>query len=213
MHVCRGLACAGAVMASLLALSSGSLAQAPVPTPTPRPPVETFPFRFVVSGPSSAQPGSQVTYRVQYERTNMKSVANVPAFVFNWPGQAASFVSSRVVAGPEGAMAPPMRDSVRWDYSQPVQSGAVEVILRIVPVFTGSLIVGIDVLGTGLVLPEGSVDAFTTDVAAGPAPVQLPSTGTGPPVAAPPLGLAFLLALSGATALAGGAGLWFARRR
>ena len=214
LHVLRALACAVALLALLLAASSGWAAQPAVPTATPRPPVEVFPFRFAVSGPPSAQPGSEVTYRVEYERANVESVIGVPAFVFNWPDKAASFVSSRVVAGPAGVMAPPMRDSVRWDYSQPVQSGAVEVTLRIAPGFTGSLIVGIDVLGTGLVLPEGSTEAFTTEVTAAPAAAQLPSTGTGHGGATdPPLTLALLLALGGAVAVAGGASWWFAGRR
>ncbi len=102
-----------------------------------------------------------------------------------------------------------MERSVRWDFPQVIESGAVEVTLRIAPGFAGSLVVGIDLLGTGLMLQEGSIDVLTTQVTPGTGPTALPGTGAGPPArsgSSPAPELLFVLV--GAAALAASASLW-----
>jgi hypothetical protein len=162
-------------------------------------PVEDWPYRLVISGPTAAEAGSEAAYRVEYTLLVPGAIQS-PGFVFGWNVDHASLVSSRVVAGPQGVMNPMTPNSIAWDFSQPAPSGAVEVVLRFASTFTGDSGVGIYVRGTQILLPEGSVDSFTTIVTAREA---LPVTGAGPSSSPPGLPLAaFLLALFGALGIA-----------
>lgn len=175
----------------------------PITAVSAQTPVEQWPYRMVVSGPATARAGSEVTYRVEYTLIDPDAIES-PAFVFNWPYQGVELVSSHVVDGPDGVMGMQTERSVRWDFSQVIQSGAVEVVLELGPDASGDIGVGIYLLGTGLTLPPGSVESVTTRVEAPEA--ALPSTGTGA-VAETGAMPAVMLALAGVALLACGAAL------
>jgi hypothetical protein len=137
-----------------------------------------LPYRLVLSGPVQAASGSEVTYRVSYERVSQEPGS--PTFVFQWTGTAASLLSVAASDGPQ----PDVRDQVP---GQSVRvgppgndAGAVDFLLQIDADFTGELRATIYVPGTGVALPAGSVTEVTTAVSAGAlSPASAPETGTG----------------------------------
>jgi hypothetical protein len=167
------------------------------------PMVTVNPYRLVLSGPAEASSASDATYRVEYQRVN----ANVggPGFVFNWPSDAASLVSSSVTAGSAGVMSEMGPGAISWDFSSDVgDSGVVQIVLHIDSTFRGQLKTGIYVRGTGIALPEASVDSVLTQVAGSRGLANTgggPDSGTGDAVPGLPVLLLGGMALLGASAV------------
>lgn len=170
------LASIGAVILGVLAYGAGSaLAQTP-----PAGASNVFPFTVVLSGPATARAGDTVTYSVTYDNTRPDS--NVPpAFVFVFPPADVELLSASGVTGPKATVSNSAPDSVRFDFKGS-GSGASQVVLRINPAFSGSLTVSFYVPGTQITLSRGSVQSFTTAVAAAETPAAPPA----PPAAGDP---------------------------
>lgn len=170
-----------------------------------------WPYRYVVSGPARAGSSTEVAYRLEYER--VRETPGSPGFVFTWAEGQASFVSSRIVSGPDGVMGPMASETgpvsgVRWDFSGTPERGTVEVALRMDPGLTGDFRLSIYVPGTDIVLPPGSITSVTTRVAI------LPTTGGVPPSGAASAHDKSLVALGVVvTGLAASAVGWLALRR
>jgi hypothetical protein len=190
---------------------SAASAETATPAAVPFEPGQVWAYRFVVTGLSTARAGSEVTYRVSYDLANPANYGTA-GFVFVYPLNDVSFVSSSIVEGPQGVTNVQTEHSIRWDFDQRMQSGAAEVTLRIDPSATGDLTIAIYVPGTGIQLPEGSVIYVTTHVRpAGSA--ALPGTGGAYRTVDGRLGmLVALLALGGMASFAAGSTFWLRRR-
>jgi hypothetical protein len=199
----------------VLMTQSTAFAQTATPTAVPFVPGQVWAYRFVVTGPSSALAGSEVTYRVSYDLVIPENYGTA-GFVFVYPLDGVTFVSSAVVEGPQGVMSVQTEHSIRWDFNERLQSGAAEVTLRINPdAPPGDLTVAIYVPGTEIYLPGGSVDHVTTHVTSasgGSGTTSLPTTGAGQRVSTSPISALLLLAVGGVITLTAGAALR-ARRR
>lgn len=126
---------------------------------------DEWPYRFVVSGPTTAASGDQIAYRITYTKLHRFRIES-PAFVFGWDGKGARFIASKVLAGPAGVLTPGFGvDLIRWDFSG-ARSGVVRVGLRVKKGFTGTLTVGMYVPGTAIHLPPDSVTSASTRVTA-----------------------------------------------
>lgn len=186
----------------LAAVAGAAMMSTALGTVAAQTPIVTVnPYRLVLSGPAEASSASDATYRVEYQRVN----ANVggPGFVFNWPSDAASLVSSSVVAGSAGVMSEMGPGAISWD-SDVGDSGVVQIVLHIDSTFLGQLKTGIYVRGTGIALPEGSVDSVITQVAGSRGLANTgggPDSGTGDAVPGLPVLLLGGMALLGTSAV------------
>lgn len=161
--------------------------------------LEDWPYRFVISGPSTAQPGDEVAYVVTYEQV-VADPPHGPDLVFTWPPEAAALLSTRVLSGPEGETLDQVQgESVNYLLPGRPAQGQVEFLVLIDSAFTGDLRVTLYVKGTSIRLPEDSVTELTTVVSPADA---FPPTGHGGGRDAPSL---LVAALAGGLALAGAA--------
>lgn len=174
-----------AVGLSLPALASGQSATATpgiLPGPTPY----LFPLRLVLTGPSSATEGDVVAYRLQYQAVRQFGIGESGGIVLGWSERGAAIVNLKGIGGP-----PPTDGGPQTDTSENIglagRSGVVELDVQLPKAFTGSFSAGIDIKGTGITLPSGSVVQVITDVSAASVTpvvptsspsVALPGTGT-----------------------------------
>ena len=144
------------------------------PTPTPY----VWPFTYTVSGPAAAHSGDLVTYRVVYRRNN-STARDQAGFVFNWDPDAAVFVAGSTASGTQADFADVEVSAAFIEVPTTEGQGEIDITLQIKWNFTGTLTVGIDVLGTGITMPADSVDVTRTIVTAPSPNTHLPTTGTG----------------------------------
>lgn len=190
-----------AVIATFLAFISGPAAATPQPPVAPTPTPFIWPVRYILTGPTSAHPGDLVSYRVDYEGV---ADAKKPGLTFTllWTEGAASFVSLTTLTGPEAKIALPEKRQIDVQFPDAPGPGAVEVTLRLAPDFAGILRVGIEVRGSTITMPDGSVLGALTSVIPLTEGSSLPATGLGQMPAARGSGKAALwLALAGITLL------------
>jgi hypothetical protein len=133
---------------------------------TPPPPgYAVFPYRVVLSGPSEARPGDEVTYQLEYQRVSEGPSGEV-VLVYGGTGSASSgsLVSIRAVSGPEftdfGAQIAGQSERI-WFAGD---GGVLEVTVRIDADFVGETGLSFYVPGTGILMPTGTVNSLRTEV-------------------------------------------------
>jgi hypothetical protein len=178
--------------------------QPPVaPTPTPF----IWPVRYILSGSASARPGDLVSYRVDYEWVADAKLGMT--FTLLWTEGAASLVSLTTLSGPEAKIVQPEKRQMDVVFPDAAGPGIVQVTLRLVPDFVGILRVGIEVRGSSITMPEGSVLGVLTSVTPAAQELGLSGTGVGQAGATSHKEIALGLAMAGITALSiGGFACW-----
>ncbi|MDI6856947.1 MAG: hypothetical protein QME71_01320 [Dehalococcoidia bacterium] len=169
----RPISILGTIVLSVL-LSTTLRVQAATPVPTPTPFV--WPVRYVISGPSSAHPGDTVVYRIDYEGVADPREPGATLKLL-WTEGSASFVSLSTLAGPEATVAFPEARQIDVVFPNQPGPGAVEIALRIALEFEGTMRVGIEVRGSGITMPEGSVLSALTMVSPSSQQPSPPRTG------------------------------------
>src|SRR5207302_2367112 len=122
---------------------------------------QTLPYRVVVTGPSQAVAGSDITYTLHYERV---PVTNSPGadivFVYSMSASLERIDTTAGVQpldhGEQGAGAERL--------SLMGNSGTVQFVVRPRQDFTGTLNVGLAVPGTQAQVPAGSVRSIPTQI-------------------------------------------------
>ncbi len=135
--------------------------------------ITPWPVTLTMTGPSTAESGQEVTYRVDYRLLDPAAVSQT-GFLFDFP-ENTTYVSSEVVSGPAGVL---LRLEagffVEWgglgNAEEP--EGAVEITVRIDPEFVGAFATQADELGT----ETAASNIVETQVFA---PGTLPHTGEG----------------------------------
>ncbi len=149
-----------------------------------------YPVTLIMSGPSVAVQGQEVTYRLSYEFTDPATIPSAWIVIIMTPG--AEYLSARVIAGPDGvSLLEESKRSYRWAvHSDDGTEGEIELIARIDSEFLGSIFSDAYLTGTGT---TSSNDVETKISASG----TLPQAGSGGAINSG-FGVALLLlALSG----------------
>ncbi len=157
----------------------------------------SYPVTLTMTGPSTAEPGQEIAYRVRYELTDpatMPGTAVGISFSRN-----ATFVSTQIISGTDGVLGRHSDRAWRWsDLGNSIETmGEIEMVVRINDDFRGSISARAHVPGTNTT----SSNVVETQVFA---PGTLPNTGQGQPTG--PRGfnwLAVVVATSGALLLVG----------
>lgn len=128
--------------------------------PTTDSSVTELPYRLVMTGPKDARPGEEVTYRVDFACLSPGATQCPISMVLTWTPGAVTLVS----VGPPEFEFRVAAGQVRWDIRAPQPTGTVEVVFSILEDFTGELVVGVDIPGSSIRLPPGSVTSVHTSV-------------------------------------------------
>jgi hypothetical protein len=136
-----------------------------VPTPLP-PGYAVFPYRVVLSGPSEARPGDEVTYRLEYRRVSEELGGEVVLVYGGTSGASSgSLVSIHAVSGSGftdlGAQIAGYSERIAFAGD----TGVLEVTVRIDADFVGETGLSFYVPGTAILEPSGTVNSIRTDIA------------------------------------------------
>ena len=157
-----------------------------------------YPVTLIMSGPSVAVQGQEITYRLSYEFTDPATIPSAWIVIRMTPG--AEYLSARVISGPPGRrLFEETKSSYRWGvHAADGTEGEIEIVARIDPGSSGSIISDAYLVGTGTT----SSNVVETHVFA---PGTLPQAGSGGAINSGS-GVALLLfALIGAALLCAGA--------
>ena len=154
----RHLAAAVAIIA---ALAFAAAAHAQAPTPTAEPELSMFPYRIDITGPASMPAGQPVTFDVRYQRVS-SAAGSDNEIVLVHEGADFGSIAARQSDAPND-LGPQNADAERIALLS--DSGEFDVTLRPHTGFTGALTLSFYVPGTGIALPEGTVDHATSAVA------------------------------------------------
>ena len=185
------------VLALLLVGAAVSLSAAISPAQAQETP---YPVTLIMSGPSVAVQGQEVTFRLSYELTDPATIPSAWIVMIMTPG--AEYLSARVIAGPDGvSLLEESKRAYRWAvHSDDGTEGEIELVARIDPEFSGSIFSNAYLTGTGTT----SSNAVETQIFA---PGTLPQAGSGGGTGADSVAVLGLLALLGAALICAGASI------
>jgi hypothetical protein len=135
--------------------------------PTPLlPGYAIFPYRVVLSGPSEARAGEEVTYQLEYQRVSEELGGEIVLeYGHTSSAPTGSLVSIRAASGSEftdiGAQIAGYSERIAFAGD----AGILEVTVRIRADFVGETGLSFYVPGTGILMPPGTVSSVRTDVA------------------------------------------------
>ena len=165
----------------------------------------SYPVTLTMSGPSTAESGQEVTYRLRYQLTDPATKPKT-AIVISFT-QDATYVLTQVISGTPGVLRPHSETFWRWsDLGNSMETmGEIEMVVRIDADFRVSVFSSAYVPGTNTT----SSNVVETQVFA---PGTLPQAGSGGAINSGSPVASGLLALVGAALVCAGAATLMIRR-